>query len=124
VKVWRICRERYAASALSGEGARLAGGRWNLVGVPMVYTSWCLSLATLEVFVNLDPGNQPGDLVWLTIDAPIDEAWERRGERASLSTLPQHWRELSDRETQAFGDEWIRSRRSAGLVVPSVLIEG
>jgi RES domain-containing protein len=59
----------------------------------MVYTSWCLSLAALEVFVNLDPDNQPSDLVWLAVDAPVDEEWERSG-------------------------------RSAGLVVPSVLIEG
>jgi RES domain-containing protein len=90
----------------------------------MVYTSWCLSLAALEVFVNLDPGNEPRDLVWLAVDVPVDEESERRGEREFISSLPQHWREHDDPETQRFGDEWIRSRRSAGLVVPSVLIEG
>jgi RES domain-containing protein len=90
----------------------------------MVYTSWCLSLAALEVFVNLDPNNQPGDLVWLAIEAPLDEEWERRGEKDFLSSLPEHWREHDDPETQRFGDGWIRSGRSAGLVVPSVLIEG
>jgi RES domain-containing protein len=124
MKVWRICREKYAASALTGEGARLAGGRWNSVGVSMVYTSWCLSLAVLEVFVNLDPGNQPRDLVWLAIEAPMEEQWNCRGEKDFISSLPQHWREHDDPETQRFGDDWIRSGRSAGLVVPSVLIEG
>ncbi len=124
MKVWRICRERYAESALTGEGAQLAGGRWNSVGVPMVYTSWCLSLAALEVFVNLDPNNQPRDLAWLAIEAPVDEQWKRREEKDFISRLPQHWRERDDPETQRFGDDWIRSGRSAGLVVPSVLIEG
>jgi RES domain-containing protein len=124
MKVWRICRERYAESALTGEGARLAGGRWNSVGVSMVYTSWCLSLAALEVFVNLDPGNQPRDLVWLAIEAPVEEEWERRGAEGFFSSLPPRWREHDDPRTQSFGDDWIRSGRSAGLVVPSVLVEG
>jgi RES domain-containing protein len=124
MKVWRICRERYAESALTGEGARLAGGRWNSVGVSMVYTSWCLSLAALEVFVNLDPGNQPRDLVWLAIEAPVEEEWERRGAEGFFSSLPPRWREHDDPKTESFGDDWIRSGRSAGLVVPSVLVEG
>jgi RES domain-containing protein len=124
MKVWRICRERYAESALTGEGARLAAGRWNSMGVAMVYTSWCLSLAALEVFVNLDPGNEPRDLVWLAVDAPVDEEWRRRDEQEFISGLPQNWRERDDPDTQRFGDDWIRSGRSAGLVVPSVLIEG
>lgn len=124
MKVWRICRERYVESALTGEGARLAGGRWNSVDVPMVYTSWCLSLAALEVFVNLDPGNQPTDLVWIAIEAPVDEQWKRRDAKEFISSLPPHWRERDNPDTRMFGDDWIRSNRSAGLVVPSVLIEG
>jgi RES domain-containing protein len=124
MKVWRICRERYVESALTGEGARLAGGRWNSVDVPMVYASWCLSLAALEVFVNLDPGNQPTDLVWIAIEAPVDEQWKRRDAKEFISSLPPHWRERDNPDTRMFGDDWTRSNRSAGLVVPSVLIEG
>ena len=37
--VWRIVTARYAGTAFSGEGARLYGGRWNPMGVPMVYTA-------------------------------------------------------------------------------------
>jgi RES domain-containing protein len=33
--LWRLCRRPYAD--LSGEGARILGGRWNSPGRPVVY---------------------------------------------------------------------------------------
>ena len=51
---WRIVPENQAASAFDGEGARLYGGRWNSVGVAMVYASQHKSLAALEVRVHID----------------------------------------------------------------------
>ncbi len=50
--LYRISSKNFAQD-LSGTGAMLYGGRWNQVGVPMVYTSANLSLATLEIIVNL-----------------------------------------------------------------------
>src|SRR6185437_10000819 len=47
-KAWRVCRAKYAKNALDGEGARLAGGRWNAKGTRLVYTSESVALATLE----------------------------------------------------------------------------
>ena len=46
---WRIVKTRFAAQAFDGEGARLYGGRWNSVGVRMVYTAGSVSLGVLEV---------------------------------------------------------------------------
>ena len=43
--VWRICEATFAASAFSGEGASIVGGRWNSKGKRMVYTAEHLSLA-------------------------------------------------------------------------------
>jgi len=49
--VYRIAQTKYARD-LSGFGAQRAGGRWNLKGTPVVYTSQSISLATLEVLVH------------------------------------------------------------------------
>src|SRR2546423_8436364 len=35
-------------------GAMLAGGRWNPIGTPMLYTAQHLSLACIEILVHLD----------------------------------------------------------------------
>jgi RES domain-containing protein len=53
ITAWRIFKRRYKASAFTGEGARLFGGRWNSKGIPVVYTSASPSLATLEMLVHL-----------------------------------------------------------------------
>jgi RES domain-containing protein len=45
-------------------GAMVAGGRWNPIGDPMLYTAEHLSLACLEVLVHLDKGQLPRDYVW------------------------------------------------------------
>ncbi len=49
---WRIVKAKHASTAFSGEGARLYEGRWNSVGVQMVYCSEHLSLAALEILVH------------------------------------------------------------------------
>ena len=63
MRIWRICRARFADEAFSGQGARRFGGRWNSPGVPMVYSSSSLALAAMELFVHLEPNQQPDDLV-------------------------------------------------------------
>jgi len=52
---WRIVKEKHAVSAFSGEGARIFEGRWNSVGVRMVYCSEHISLAALEILVHTQP---------------------------------------------------------------------
>ena len=62
---FRIVRRKYAD--LSGNGARLFGGRFNPPGVPANYTSESIALALLEVLVHLEKSEVPNDLVVLTI---------------------------------------------------------
>ena len=62
---FRVVRRKYAD--LSGNGARLFGGRFNPRGVPAVYTSESIALALLEVLVHLEKSEVPNDLVVLTI---------------------------------------------------------
>ncbi len=53
IESWRIDRKLYRATAFTGEGARLYGGRWNSQGVSVVYTAEHRSLAMLEILVHL-----------------------------------------------------------------------
>ncbi len=54
-QAFRIVRETHAATAFTGEGAALYGGRWNSPGARVVYTSASASLAALETLVHLNP---------------------------------------------------------------------
>jgi RES domain-containing protein len=120
VKFWRICRSRYAASARSGEGARLYGGRWNSRGVAVIYASTSLALATIEILVNLEPQLQPSDLV--SIEGAIPDDLEV--ERINPTTLPRNWRQTRRSSMRALGDRWVRENQTVALLVPSAPIAG
>ena len=49
---YRIVQAHWAASAMTGEGARMFGGRWNPPGMPAVYLAESRALAALEIIVN------------------------------------------------------------------------
>lgn len=61
MRLFRIARGRHIHD-LSGEGARLYGGRWNRKGTPLLYTSESRSLATVEFLVHLPLNLLPSDL--------------------------------------------------------------
>jgi RES domain-containing protein len=48
MKIYRM--HRSARTAWDYTGAMLAGGRWNPVGIPMLYTAQYLSLAFFAVY--------------------------------------------------------------------------
>src|ERR1700736_975143 len=104
MKIWRICRELYAAEAFSGEGARRYGGRWNSRGVPMVYASSSLALAAIELFVHLEPNQAPGDLVWIAAELPEGEP----AMRWDAATLPPNWWGDELGPVRGLGDQWIQ----------------
>ena len=119
IEVWRICARRHARGAFTGEGGRLYGGRWNPPGVAVVYTAATLSLAALELFVNLDPDNLPPDLVSIGATIPDDVPMES----VSVDRLPSRWREYPAPERlQEIGAVWAAKARTAVLSVPSAVI--
>lgn len=119
MNAWRIDKARRTATAKTGEGARIAGGRWNSAGLPVVYTSEHLSLAVLEILVH----------------APNSAARQVARGRSAI-VIPDQLLEVVHRKmvpkdfgpltplgvTQAIGDDWLQSNRSAALVVPSAII--
>ena len=114
---WRIARERYAD--LSGEGARLKGGRWNSPGRAVVYMAEGAALPLIEVLVHLDltPDLMPEDYVLMKIDLgpfagrPADE-WLEDGPAEPLG----------ETDSAAFGDAWLEADRTPLLRVPSAIV--
>ena len=118
MRIWRICRARFAAEAFSGHGARRFGGRWNSPGVPMVYASSSLALAAIELFVHLEPNQQPDDLVAISATLPESEP----AQRLEPEHLPPAWWTDDFDPLRAIGDKWIQERRSLAIEVPSAAL--
>ena len=119
ITTWRIVTVEHAESAFDGEGAFLFGGRWNSIGVRMVYTSSTASLAALELLVRI---RQKEPLrKYLLFACTIDESLVGT---LDPSDLPVDWRVSPPPDSlKQIGDSWIHSASSAALRVPSVIIE-
>ena len=116
--VWRICRERHVPDAFDGIGAEKYGGRWNHKGYRLVYTSTSLSLASLELFVHVEPHSMPDDLC--AVVAHVADKATR--EELKISELPANWRDYpAPASLQDIGSQWIRETRSLLLIVPSAV---
>ena len=112
---FRVTRRPYAD--LSGEGARLVGGRWNSPGRAALYLADSPALAVLEVLVHLDLDAVmiPADYVIMAVDLSALGAvsgWVEHG-----PSLPP-----PDAECRALGDAFLDSRRALALRVPSILV--
>ena len=110
---WRLASKRYPP--LSGEGARLVGGRWNSPGRPLVYASESLALCLAECLVHVT-GALPKDYYSFQLGVPENE-FEQLGPRM----LRTGWKADLAR-TRSIGDKWLREERSLALIVPSVVL--
>lgn len=109
--VYRICKKKFATN-LDGQGAKQFGARWNSPGNAAIYTSTHLSLAALELLVHTELDLIPSDLVWVQIEIPdsLDQ------EKYSGSEAPD------ERSGRAYGDNWLQTKHSLSLMVPSAVI--
>ena len=118
IPAWRITKRAHAKVAFSGEGARIAGGRWNLPGGTVVYASSTLALAALETFVHLGEEGLGIAFVYFRIEIP-DSVSIARCDRA-----PRGWRaEPPGEPSMRYGSDWLRESRSAVLDVPSAIVQ-
>lgn len=117
IKAYRLVKRKYAHSAFDGIGSKIRGGRWNSIGVACVYAAECESLAILETIVHLHTDRHFHE--WCMYEFDIEE---RHLLRLSLTDLPTNWFETpSPVENAELGDEWIASKDSAGLLLPSTV---
>ena len=119
MRVWRLARKVYPV--LDGDGARRYGGRWNDPGTPVVYTAAHLSLAVLELLVNLDADLIPADLTAYEIDVPDG----LEVEAVDRNLLPEGWNTAPEcKMCRAIGQRWAKEARAAVLSVPSSVVPG
>lgn len=117
MNLWRILDRGLVRGAFSGQGACNYGGRWNSPGVRMVYCSEHPALAALEKLVHIQDMEQLRQsyvLISVTCPRKLTETLSQR--------LPRNWAgEGARSKLRRIGDQWIASRRSLALIVPSVV---
>lgn len=107
MRVVRLCKRKYGT--LDGKGAAITGARWNSPGHAVAYTASCGALAVAEYLVHL--GTLPTYLVLMLIEIPDTLAIER------VPSVP-----ADVATSRQIGDEWLDSKSTAVLEVPSVLV--
>lgn len=118
--VWRLTQPPFA-DELNGEGSRLFGGRWNSRGRNALYTASHLSLAVLEVYVNI-PQDLRDDLPVLEavgIAIPDGAAATHVSQEQLAEFLAEPDPMIASRRV---GDDWLDRSDTLVLEVPSVLI--
>jgi RES domain-containing protein len=119
ITAWRIVDPAYIDDAFTGEGPRRRGGRWSPAGVLVVYTASSVSLAMLEIIVRTERALRLPEYALFSCSFPeaIVETLDRR-------RLPANWRDYpAPVELQQIGAEWLDSRESAVLEIPSAVVE-
>ncbi len=111
--VYRLVRRERAPDALSGEGARRYGGRWNPPGTAVVYASESRALAVLETFVHLTLEARVIAFVLVTLELPGRAPLRRRAD-----TRPPR----SFAASQEAGNTWLEDGDALALVVPSLIV--
>ena len=120
--VWRIYDHRAAYTLksgfdpLDGQGAALYPGRWNRLGVRLLYTSESPVLAMLELLTKLPPSTF-GVRLATEIALPNNFILEDAGP-GLLAKLYQ----AEPNDTQASGSVWAEETRSLVLRVPSAVL--
>lgn len=118
MRLWRIVTGPHPI--WSGEGARLFGQRWNPPGLAAIYTGTSFALCLLEVLVHSNRKSPPSAARYVEAEVPQDVSRER-----FEPGLHPGWDDPFETSVaQAFGGAWLRERRSALLIVPSVVTGG
>lgn len=121
MKVFRIEREKFLSTTLSGIGASMDDGcRWNSRYTRLVYTAESRALALLEVTVHLDLSEDlPTDRYVVEIEIPDDAVIQE----IRLEDLPADWNALPpSTSTQAVGDDFVLKNSALLLKVPSCIV--
>lgn len=122
-QLWRLAREtpEYSASDLSGKGAAKVGGRWNPVGVPIIYAASNISLAALELLVHIGEVANVRNLFLIKIDVP--ESIMQLAQHIVHSSISPAWQaEPPGIASIEIGQRWAQANQTLLLQVPSAIV--
>lgn len=115
--VYRIGRTKYARD-LTGEGAKLYGGRWNHKLTPCIYTAESRSLAVLEYTVNINIDDIPRALSITALEISDKNILE-----LSIAELPGDWRNIpAPVSAKNFATKLLKELKYPVLKIPSAVI--
>lgn len=118
MKIYRIAQKKFIDD-LSGEGARLYGGRWNREGDAVVYFCESLSLCVLELLTRIDFKFLTDDYYYLVVEIP--DEFSRF--KINPKDLPDNWRNNPPiSATQDFGSRWLKLNKQFALKIPSAVL--
>jgi RES domain-containing protein len=119
MEIYRITQKEYAED-LSGNGARLFGGRWNSEGFSALYTSSSRSLALLETLAHT-PAKMLNVRVYHLITLAVPD--KIITQKLSVEDLLPGWDAPDTRPfTKKIGDTFLSDKKTLLLEAPSVLM--
>ncbi|MGN6193987.1 MAG: RES family NAD+ phosphorylase [Ginsengibacter sp.] len=119
MELYRIAQQEFAED-LSGNGARLFGGRWNSEGFFALYTSSSRSLALLETLAHT-PAKMLEAKVYhlITLSVPDNLVTQK----VSVKSLQTGWDAPDTRPfTKKIGDAFLTDKKYLLMQVPSVMM--
>jgi len=118
--VYRLARAKYIYD-LSGIGAQIAGGRWNVKGAAVLYTAQNRALATVEYLVHVPIAIIPKNIRMATLEVP-DAAPKTT---ISIKVLPPNWNYYPPSpELAKIGTDWVTGNLQLLLFIPSAVVPG
>lgn len=117
MKVFRISKSKWKED-LEGTGAKLAGGRWNNIGLACIYTSESRALAILEYAANVELELMPRALHMTSYEIP-----EKDFLTFTETDLPGDWKTVpAPQSTKDFGSVYLKNPDILGIKIPSAII--
>ncbi len=117
MQLYRIGATQYAKD-ITGEGARLNGGRWNHAGIPCIYAGESRAIVLLEYSAHVPVLNIKRALSFTTFTVPDDAIMELK-----TPDLPGNWKDFPHpKKTRDLGSKLLSNNTSLIIKIPSVII--
>jgi len=117
MQLYTIGKTRYAGD-LTGNGAKLNGGRWNHEGVPCIYLAQSRALSLLEYAAHAPLDVLPGALSFTTIEVP-----DQPMQQLTPDQLPGNWFCWPhSKESRDLGTILLTQKEYLLLKIPSAII--